>query len=218
MELMFVREWPGLTSIPVARILLTLPAAPGNRERTRGGVLMDEQLESEREQIDQNIKAVLAFYSREEEKVSASQRGLERLTLFVGKPAFMAVILLIVLAWVFANLLLQALGRPAFDPEPFPRLQGLVSLGALLIATVVLTKQNRVAKLAEQRAHLDLKVTLLIEQKTAKLIELVEELRRDLPNVKDRHDPRAATLLEPMSPERVIEALDEGKELPKPPD
>lgn len=179
---------------------------------------MDEQVDSEREQIDQNIKAVLAFYSREEEKISSSQRGLERLTYFVGKPAFMAFILFFALAWVFANLLLMALGLPAFDRPPFPWLQGLVSLGALLIATIVLTRQNRLAKLAEQRAHLDLKVTLLIEQKTAKLIELVEELRRDLPNVKDRHDPRAATLREPMNPELVIAALDEGKELAKPPD
>ncbi len=36
---------------------------------------------------------------------------------------------------------------------------------------------------AEQRAHLDLKVTLLTEQKAAKLIDLLEELRRDLPKL-----------------------------------
>lgn len=41
-------------------------------------------------------------------------------------------------------------------------------------------------------AHLDLKVTLLTGQKAAKLIDLLEELRRDLPNVRNRHDPEAA--------------------------
>ncbi len=174
---------------------------------------MADPLESEREQIDQNIKAVQAFYSREEEKIGRSQRMLERFTLFIGKPLFMAYILAFVAAWILCNRLLAGLGRPGFDRAPFPWLQGIVSLAALLIATVVLTKQNRLAQLAEQRAHLDLKVTLLIEQKTAKLIELVEELRRDLPNVKDRHDPRANTLLQPMDPERVIAALDEGRNL-----
>jgi len=35
-------------------------------------------------------------------------------------------------------------------------------------------------------------VSLLAEQKTAKLIALIEELRRDLPEVTNRHDPEAA--------------------------
>ncbi|HEX7612847.1 MAG TPA: DUF1003 domain-containing protein, partial [Candidatus Limnocylindrales bacterium] len=71
------------------------------------------------------------------------------------------------------------------------------------------TKQNRLAKLAEQRAHLDLKVTLLTEQKAAKLIDLLEELRRDLPNVINRHDPEAAELQQSMNPDLVLAALDE---------
>jgi uncharacterized membrane protein len=177
---------------------------------------MTDPLATEREEIDQNIKAVLAFYSREADKISRSQRLLERFALFIGKPMFMAFILLFVLAWMLVNQLLPNLGWPSFDRGPFPWLQGIVSLAALVIATVVLTRQNRLALLAEQRAHLDLKVTLLIEQKAAKLIELVEELRWDLPNVKNRHDPRAISLLQPMNPELVIAALDEGKALAEP--
>jgi uncharacterized membrane protein len=79
----------------------------------------------------------------------------------------------------------------------------------LLAATIVLTKQNRLERLAERRAHLDLKVTLLTEQKTEKLIDLLEELRRDLPNVKDRHDPKAAAMQQSMDPDAVLAALDE---------
>ena len=82
----------------------------------------------------------------------------------------------------------------------------------MLTATVVLAKQNRFAKLEEQRAHLDLKVTLLTEQKAAKLIDLLEELRRDLPNVRNRHDPEAAALQQSMSPDLVLAALDERSE------
>jgi len=99
-----------------------------------------------------------------------------------------------------------------FDPAPFFWLQGIVGLGALLTATVVLTKQNRLAGLAERRANLDLKVTLLTEQKAAKLIDLLEELRRDLPNVKDRHDSDAAALQKSMNPDLVLAALDEHRE------
>jgi uncharacterized membrane protein len=107
---------------------------------------------------------------------------------------------------------LRRLGISEFDPAPFSWLQGIVGLGALLTATVVLTKQNRLAKLAEQRAHLDLKVTLLTEQKATKLIDLLEELRRDLPNVSNRHDPEAAALQQSMNPDLVLAALDERSE------
>ena len=114
---------------------------------------------------------------------------------------------------MLANAVLRQFGMAEFDPAPFFWLQGIVGLGALLTATVVLIKQNRMAKLEEQRAHLDLKVTLLTEQKAAKLIDLLEELRRDLPNVKDRHDPEAAALKKSMNPDLVLAALDERGEL-----
>ena len=110
---------------------------------------------------------------------------------------------------MLANVILQQLGMYQFDPAPFFWLQGALGLGALLTATIVLTKQNRLERLAVKRAHLDLKVTLLTEQKTAKLIDLMEELRRDLPNVKNRHDPEATALQQSMKPAAVLAALDE---------
>ncbi len=175
-----------------------------------GNALRDTQVESERDQISQNIEAILKFYTREDQKISHSQRILEHISLCIGQPVFVGVILFFVALWILVNVVLRQLGLTEFDPAPFFWLQGIVGLGALLTATVVLTKQNRLAKLAEQRAHLDLKVTLLTEQKAAKLIDLLEELRRDLPNVKNRHDPEVAALQQSMSPDRVLAALDEG--------
>jgi uncharacterized membrane protein len=160
-------------------------------------------------QIGQNIAAVHEFYSREEQKRSPSQRHAESIGRFVGRPAFLVAILLFASAWMGANLALTAWGMAPFDEAPFFWLQGLIGLAALLTTTVVLIKQNRVARLGEQRAHLDLKVMLLIEQKSAKLIDLLEELRRDLPNVKNRHDSGAAVMQQAMSPEGVLAALDE---------
>src|SRR5271163_2420297 len=79
----------------------------------------------------------------------------------------------------------------------------MVGLAALLTATMILTTQNRQAKLMEQRMHLDLQVNLLTEQKTAKLIELLEELRRDLPNVRNRHDSEAEIMQHAAEPLKV---------------
>jgi len=172
----------------------------------------DPQFESERDQISQNIEAILEFYTREEQKISRSQRILERISDFIGQPVFLGFILLFVALWMLANAVLRQFGMAEFDPAPFSWLQGIIGLGALLTATVVLIKQNRLAKLAEQRGHLDLKVALLTEQKAAKLIDLLEELRRDLPNVTNRHDSKAAALQQSMNPDQVLAALDERGE------
>ncbi len=166
--------------------------------------------ESETDQISQNIQAVLAFYQREDEKLSRSRRALERISDFIAKPVFLGLILLFVALWIVIAVVLRRLGIADFDPPPFFWLQGMVSLGAFLVATAVLSKQDRLGKLAEQREHLDLKVTLLTEQKTAKLIELLEELRRDLPNVESRSDPEAGVLKQSMNPQQVLAALAEG--------
>src|ERR1035437_1310365 len=168
-----------------------------------------EPAESGRDQISQNIGAVLDFYKREEKKISRPRRFLERISHFIGQPAFLGFILAFVAFWMLSNTFLHRIGKAPFDPPPFFWLQGIVGLGALLTATAVLTKQNRLAQLAEQRGHLDLEVTLLTEQKAAKLIDLLEELRRDLPNVTNRHDPEAAELQQSMNPDLVLAALDE---------
>jgi uncharacterized membrane protein len=158
---------------------------------------------------NQNIEAILEFYTREDGKISRSQRILERVSGFIGQPVFLGIILLVVALWMLANDALRQFGGIEFDPAPYFWLQGIVGLGALLTATVVLIKQNRLAQLEEQRAHLDLKVTLLTEQKAAKIIDMLEELRRDLPNVRNRHDPEAAALQRSINPDQVLAALDE---------
>jgi uncharacterized membrane protein len=95
-------------------------------------------------------------------------------------------------------------------------LQGIVGLGAWLTATIVLITQTRQGKLAEQRAQLDLQVSLLAEQKTAKLIALIEELRRDLPNVQNRHDPQAAVMEQATDPQAILSAMEETLQEPVP--
>jgi uncharacterized membrane protein len=115
----------------------------------------------------------------------------------------------VIVLWVTPNILPKRLGLPRFDPPPFSWLQFSLAIGSLLMTTGVLIKQNRQEKLAEQRAQLSLQLNLLSEQKIAKLIALVEELRQDLPNVKNRHDPEAEMMKEAADPHAVIVALEE---------
>lgn len=159
--------------------------------------------------ITQNIESISAFYEREEEKVSWSQRIVEAISNVVGRPIFLGCIVLFVMLWILANIAARHLNLPQFDPPPFPRLEGIITLWALLTTTVVLIRQERLGRLEQRREHLELQVNLLAEQKTTKLIHLLEELRRDLPMVQNRPDPESEAMQQPTDPHRVLAQMDE---------
>jgi uncharacterized membrane protein len=161
--------------------------------------------------IEHNIENLVALQRRHIEQLSASQRRVEHLSRAVGRPAYLLCILGFVVLWIAGDLEVGGLGRRIlFDPPPFPLLQGILTLVALLTTTVVLIAQNRQAKLEQQRSHLDLQVNLLTEQKVTKLIHLSEELRRDLPMVRDRHDPQATAMQEAADTDKMLSALESG--------
>ncbi len=184
------------------------PPTPPNSAAAAPGISPD----ASRDKISQNIETILEFYARDEQKLSRSQRALETISGSVGRPLYLGSIVLLVAFWMLGNVIAHRLGYAEPDPAPFLWLQGLVGLGALLTTTVLLIKQNRLASLEERRAHLELQVNLLTEQKTTKLINLMEELRRDLPNVRNRHDPEAAALQQPTDAEQVLAELDERRD------
>ena len=58
---------------------------------------------------------------------------------------------------------------------------------------------------SEQRADLMLQLAILAKQRSAKLLELVDALRRDLPEVAHEPDPATAALSEPADPSGVLQ-------------
>jgi uncharacterized membrane protein len=160
------------------------------------------------EHIDQNIESIVALQRREREMTNASQRLVGRISRIIGRPAYLAGLLAVVVAWVSTNVL-TPFGMTAFDPPPFELLDGVLTFSALVTATIVLIAQNRQTRREQQHRHLDLQVSLLTEQKVTKLIHLVEELRRDMPMVKDREDPQATALQEAADTAAMVSAIEE---------
>jgi uncharacterized membrane protein len=161
--------------------------------------------------VSQNIEVIGDYYKRAERSVGRLQRLLERFSDVVGRPAFFAAVLVFIALWVLVNQLGSHIGIAQFDPPPFAALQTIVSIVALLITTIVLIGQNRLSKLEQRRGQMELQVNILTEQKTTTLIRLLEELRRDLPMVRDRHDPDAATLQVPTDPTQILTALEKDQ-------
>lgn len=161
--------------------------------------------------ISQNIETIEDYYKREDQRIGRAQRVLERLTAWIGRPIFLALLALLVTGWICANVFNASLGIRQFDPPPFPWLQGIIGLAALITTIVIVIGQNRLAKLERRREHLELQVNILTEQKTTKIIRLLEELRHDLPNVRDRHDADAAALQQPTDTKQILSALEQSQ-------
>ena len=142
------------------------------------------------------------------ETLSNAQRRVERVGSFLGRPSYLIALLALILLWVATNSMIRASAR--WDPPPFELLDGVMTLISLVTTTIVLIAQNRMAKLEQQHTHLGLQVALLTEQKVTKLIKLLEELRRDLPMVKDRLDVQAEAMQESATTAKVVAALEEG--------
>ncbi len=154
--------------------------------------------------MNQSIETLANLHIHMERKVGRHQRAVEGMTAFLGRPRSLYIIGLFVILWIGVNLILQHGGHTTIDMAPFYWLQGIVGLSALLMTTIVLITQNRQNKAQEQRRQLDLQVNLLVEQKVTKVIALLEELRRDLPQVQDRHDEEAEAMKQTVDPHEVM--------------
>lgn len=162
------------------------------------------------EQVIKNIETIIGFQTKQEQKLPLRDRIIEKIASFFGKSEFLYLQLIFFLSWAICSHI-----APQLLPFNLPRfnLQDMgIDIASLLIATGVLVQQTRQDKLAEQRSHLGLQINLLTEQKIAKLIKLIEELRADDPSIRDREDWEAEIMQQATDPQVVLDILQENLE------
>jgi uncharacterized membrane protein len=157
--------------------------------------------------VSENIGTIAEFSARHSERLSATQRFVEKAAGVLGSPGYVAINIAFIVLWIVLNLLAPDFGYKSVDKPPFSWLQGIVTVDAFIISTTVLIRQNRMSTLAEHHAHLDLQVNLLTDEKCSKIIALLEELRHDLPNVDTKADHEADELAKPADPRAVLSAI-----------
>lgn len=175
--------------------------------------ILERQSQEERNQsdpINENIQEIIELHKRAENEVSQQQRTIENMTNFLGRPIFLFIILAFSALWIFVNILLAKIGLTSFDPPPFIWLQGVLSLGALLQATMILITENRQDTMTERRTQLDLQVSLILDQKMSKLITMVDQLRKVHPELANETDPEVEALKQTVDPHESVKALNQS--------
>ncbi len=163
------------------------------------------------EPVQKNIEAIIGLQVKHDRDIPIHQRLVEKIAASFGEPLFLYFQLLFFVIWGVISYVnpTALLSWHLLDLDLH---QDWIGIASLFISTGVLVYQNRHIKISEQRSLFVLQMSLLTEQKLAKLIGLLEELRTDLPNVHNRLDLEAELMKQVTEPQVVLDMLQEALE------
>jgi uncharacterized membrane protein len=102
---------------------------------------------------------------------TASERAGDAIAAFAGSLRFVSLHLCVFIVWIAINSL-HAVAHWRFDPYPFPMLDTILAIEAILLASFILMRQGRISRRSDEREHLMLQMLLLTEKETTKLLEM----------------------------------------------
>jgi uncharacterized membrane protein len=155
--------------------------------------------------LRRNIEALRERRRQEEANASLSDRIAERITNFTGSMRFVFIHLALYGLWIVANLGWIP-GLPSWDPT-FVVLAMVASVEAIFLSTFVLISQNRMMAAADQRADLDLQISLLTEHEVTSLVRMVRQIAERV-GVHVSHE-EVAELERNVAPEAVLDAIED---------
>ena len=129
--------------------------------------------------LDENVHAI----KRWENAILLARSTAERVSDWIACTAGKGPVLVLHVVWfgVWVTINAGALrGIRPFDPFPFPFLTMTVSLEAIFLALFVLASQNRLARQADKRSHLDLQIDLLAEREMTAVLQLLQDIAQHL--------------------------------------
>ena len=156
--------------------------------------------------VEDAVATIAALHAAHHREARALQKAISRATSGIAQPGTLILITLAIAIWVTFNLLPE-FGRAALDPFPFPLLATIVSTIAIYLATMILMTQRHDDEMATRREQITLELAILSEQKSSKIIALLEEFRHNDPNHGDHRDEVAEALAEPADAQVVLNAI-----------
>ena len=119
--------------------------------------------------------------AKHEQEFLARRSPAERLgdiaAAIVGSLGFVAAHLIIFAIWILINTL-HIPGIAHFDPAPYALLGTAVAMEAIVLASLILMRQSRLGRRADEREHLILQMLLLTEKEVTAVISINREIAK----------------------------------------
>lgn len=159
--------------------------------------------------VERNIKTLLEMRRQMEKRRKFPQRVADGITSVSGSLPFLYLNITWFMVWIAINTGLVP-GVAIFDPFPFGLLTTIVSLEAIILSTLVLVTQNRIADVSEQRADLDLQINILTEYELTKVLKLTDAIADHL-GLKEGMDSELEDLKREIHPTAVLQEMERRK-------
>jgi uncharacterized membrane protein len=123
----------------------------------------------------QHVQEHIDLIAKQEQEFFENRTPMERagdaIASFAGSLRFVALHLLGFAGWFLMNSL-PSLRQWRFDPYPYPMLDTIVAIEAILLASFILMRQSRTSRRSDERDHLILQVLLLTEKEVTALLQV----------------------------------------------
>lgn len=96
----------------------------------------------------------------------------------LGSISFLIGCMVFFVIWICWNA--NLLGLKPFDPFPFPILEMLVSLFAIILSVSVLINQNRQGRIEKVREQVEFEVNIKAEEEITKMLTMLHEIHQKL--------------------------------------
>jgi uncharacterized membrane protein len=153
---------------------------------------------------EKNIAAILRMEQEALTHRSLSERVADVVTGVAVKPWFIMCHVVAYALWVLAN----TIGPWRFDPRPFNFLNTIIALEAIFLTLLVLASQQRMLRVSDRRAHVNLQVDLLAEQEMTVMIRMLEGLFEYLKLDPVTTAPLSAELSKTTDLQALVEKVD----------
>ena len=155
---------------------------------------------------EDSIDALADLHSEHYRHATTAQRFIDAITDQLGRPWAVIALGAVVVLWAA---LTAWTTKGGVEQPSFAWLELAATLAALIVSVLILVTQRRANQLDERRAQLTLELAMLADKKSAKIIALLEEIRRDSPHLANRSDAESEEMATPADPKAVLAALDE---------
>ena len=139
-------------------------------------------------------------------KRTRTERLGDHIASFIGSLTYVGAHIAIFGAWLAWNLL-PIRELPRFDPFPFPLLDVLLALEAILVASFILMRQSRMARRAEERDQLMLQILLLTEREITAVLGVDRQMAHSMGLHRVAADEEVTQLSQQTSIDEVAQIL-----------
>jgi len=126
------------------------------------------------------------------------------MTNFLGSIIFLIGAIIFFVVWICWNLFS---GAP-FDKFPFPEMQMVVSVFAIILSVTVLINQNRQGSMDKTRQQIDFEVNVRAEHEVTKVLNMLHEIHQKL-GLNSEEDKELEKMKETTDIEQIHKTLDD---------